>query len=1663
MPVSSLRRAIAIARWKKAVHIICLELLNVQLVNKTTELAHSSTLNSNKHNAQTTANNSGRKSNNSNQHTANSASHGYSPHLHSSHSKHHQPQIETSEPVPLSAIESRTIFHLRYRIGYYLFQLRRYPACIEQLNSLCDDLYAIEDVKERKRQSRMSADHFLRLHLTLARAARQQFLVSFDPALLVLACEEFQDACSNITLDLSTMLRLPMVLLEYAHVLELSQSFDAALEVYARILSNFPTFRGYFDALYRSAIVGLHLAGLKKATSSATPQQLLQVEDTVAQCLDTFQFLLEALPRHIDEVHIVLLYMRCFELSSSPQQRFRAVGVLGSLFEVCRKNGVATLPAAASSMAVGRTMTPTDDDESGSSSGPSLAKTPKTPKSPKSSSNKNNKNNNNKTNILDNLQKAARDKELMREWSTKLQTWLSLGHYCLRRPSLPPTDDAALPNEIHSNGGNSNGGSIGSGSGSGSELRHAPPPSSSAASGLSAAESALFEEPYLYYEPLIARICFLKYEEEAQKQVPPGKDLSLVISFDDALFLARHFQVMQRDYATAFRYAEIGLHHDRYNRQLRELLIELQPHLPNHGSSSSSGGKQIRWSDQIQREINSATRIIRCWKNRVWTAGFRRRLKSKLVQEMESRLARDRFGDAESRRSLQYYARDTHRHQFLFEDACARRIQRVYRQYRRLFVWRETQRRHYLGRATEALHRFQKRPFSPRAREEVKRLAVHRHVSRRHPIQAAYRAIEQQQLCLLRLMRLVKTFLLHRAINRRIAHRRMLQAEAQLRSVLRLQTWLRVLLARRKIRRVQAELQRRHQAAKVLQQAYRRYRTLRKRHFLHRRLRRMHQKDRHTVMRKQVQALRYKHKQQQLQHQQQKAEGDESSSTAAAIHASDVAVISSSGNERSGKGSGKSKQLSSKKHARKEPGHTIREGERGATENEEEEDAAALDDELRWEMDEEEEEGDEEGSQLRMLLSSSASAASILQALQHRALLTLRRLFRPFVGRYLAKRSQSLTQHVARTTRFQQRRRLLLETQHLLLAVVKVQRFYRARVANFWFAVTRHVVRQRRRRNRNTTYYTTYKPQDKHTLRHLSSTARHCVFDQCDAATATPTTADVGVGVGVRHHNYLETHTLYDAVAATHGETQFLQQWRWPGVAPQSSLPSGRTVSQEILEARDTLVFFGAQDCSVSRLQLLGLCLQQRHCRMKCLFFVDCSLFAQYGDRAASPPHHQPINHHHQQQQQQGSEEEKREGNEDEVLEVFFAGLCRAASLQSIVILGGQWSRAILQRLFRLVQVENPRIRHLCIEQVCLRGGTAELLCQRAARVLQDFFNYALSSSSTYPTISSSSSPTPLPYLSLAGSRVGGNFGAGGGGVTSNVSAKGLGGLTSLSLHGCGLWDSHIALLTEGLSVTASLQSLSLSLNLLTDEGLESLVEAMQRNKRQPLRVLDLQHNLVRLSHRPLLDLLHAFRNMHDVSASAPTSSFLTISCSKSSNGGGGGGGGGNAFAVNKKAKPSFPLPHYAAPSHPSHSSSSSPSSSSTPFSASAHYRAPCVIDLRHNPIAAAFDCIASAVSQGLPATQLTLWQDALPPAVNNNNSNNNSNSNNAAAMTRPGNIQSSKLLTMDNVLQHDAAIASTPGVAGRRSTKRARRGGHKQRRTASFASFASADSEPSS
>ena len=221
------------------------------------------------------------------------------------------------------------VTYLRWRLAYNLYKAKLYYDAIEILQSL-----TLDDARTIAKCERGSYKHFMEhmtdISLTAARCCYKLFLQSKSHYHLEHAYGHYQNALTNFRVDMSMYLMLPPVLIEFARLLEHYGAFPAATEIYNNLLRTFPTNREYFTILYRCSIVGTYVSELDGEEKERA--------DTLNQCIDVLQFLLEALPDNINEVHVVLVYAKALELSKDIGIRFRAPGIYQSLYDICRNH-----------------------------------------------------------------------------------------------------------------------------------------------------------------------------------------------------------------------------------------------------------------------------------------------------------------------------------------------------------------------------------------------------------------------------------------------------------------------------------------------------------------------------------------------------------------------------------------------------------------------------------------------------------------------------------------------------------------------------------------------------------------------------------------------------------------------------------------------------------------------------------------------------------------------------------------------------------------------------------------------------------------------------------------------------------------------------------------------------------------------------------------------------------------------------------------------------------------------------------------------------------------------------------------------------------------------------------------------------------------------------
>ena len=185
----------------------------------------------------------------------------------------------------------RYYLKLHWRLGYNLFYAGNLFKAFAVLENVCLNSCGAGAYEGAPAIHSNSA-----VHLTTARCCVQLFHFTSSHYHLENAHKHFQNAIETMSMDLSAMMRLPGILYEFGRMLEFYGSFSSALEMYTRIVTNFPMYRGYFDTMYRTAIVGRHL--------SETKQDANQKEDMIIKSIDILTFLLEAVPSTISDVSL---------------------------------------------------------------------------------------------------------------------------------------------------------------------------------------------------------------------------------------------------------------------------------------------------------------------------------------------------------------------------------------------------------------------------------------------------------------------------------------------------------------------------------------------------------------------------------------------------------------------------------------------------------------------------------------------------------------------------------------------------------------------------------------------------------------------------------------------------------------------------------------------------------------------------------------------------------------------------------------------------------------------------------------------------------------------------------------------------------------------------------------------------------------------------------------------------------------------------------------------------------------------------------------------------------------------------------------------------------------------------------------------------------------
>ena len=256
--------------------------------------------------------------------------------------------------------------HVEWRLGYNLYQAGRHFEAVDKLNLAAQGGHAgrakaAERVKQKnalevanegkliKNKAKEAEAQKLseeieegpivhsnfKVHRTAARCCVALFKATHLHYHLEAAHKHYENAIKTMPAGLVALFTLPPLLFEFGKMCEMFGAFQAALELYSKIITGFPNYRGYFDAMYRLSLCGRHIAEVTKDDKAR--------DDLLNKSLDMLNFLLEAVPPSIEDTHIILLYSHALEISSDPALRFRAAGAFQSMHDYYKatKNPIA--------------------------------------------------------------------------------------------------------------------------------------------------------------------------------------------------------------------------------------------------------------------------------------------------------------------------------------------------------------------------------------------------------------------------------------------------------------------------------------------------------------------------------------------------------------------------------------------------------------------------------------------------------------------------------------------------------------------------------------------------------------------------------------------------------------------------------------------------------------------------------------------------------------------------------------------------------------------------------------------------------------------------------------------------------------------------------------------------------------------------------------------------------------------------------------------------------------------------------------------------------------------------------------------------------------------------------------------------------------------------
>ena len=288
-------------------------------------------------------------------------------------------------------------------------------------------------------------------------------------------------------------------------------------------------------------------------------------------------------------------------------------------------------------------------------------------------------------------------------------------------------------------------------------------------------------------EPIVARNGFDLFRAKVAQAVGQGKEIP-GLGAEMWLRCAQNSAAFQ-DFETAIEFGQKGLEINRLHKETRAFLSQ---NSPMHQAT-------------FDKEKDAVRFLSKQWLERCFTSGYRKKVKAKVVTDLEEHFETNRF-DMQARESLAYYAKDKWRAKFLFESECAAKIQICFKEAQERWRWQAPIRMKLVERATGAYRAFMKDPLNRENRDAVLEVTAHRFCSKKHIIRKLVPILEKQAKSIKCIAKSYKAYSLRRNVRKAIAARHH-RAEMRFKyAVIRVQRFVRKIqekMARKKRKRLE--------------------------------------------------------------------------------------------------------------------------------------------------------------------------------------------------------------------------------------------------------------------------------------------------------------------------------------------------------------------------------------------------------------------------------------------------------------------------------------------------------------------------------------------------------------------------------------------------------------------------------------------------------------------------------------------------------------------------------------------------------------------------------------------------------------------------------------------------------------------------------------------